>query len=202
MKKTIIAGLLFSLLAGFVTLAQADIDIFLNDLDHQATADRHRYNTRLSNQFGISESRAASIVRSVDSPSHAFMLLQLGAMTGRPFDTVFNTYKRDRKKGWGAMAQQLGIKPGSAEFHALKRGDFIFSGKRGDKGWRHDDDWDDDHHKGRHDHDNDWNNDEDKGKGKDKDAAIDSETGKGKGKNKETGIDSETGKGKGKGKTK
>ena len=29
--------------------------------------------------------------------------------------------------GWDC--QELGIKPGSAEFHALKRGDFTFTGK-------------------------------------------------------------------------
>jgi len=187
MKKTIFAGVIFSILAGFATFAQADMNVFLNDLNHQAATDRHSYNTRLSNQFGISVPRAESIVRSVDSPAHAFMLLQFGVMTGKPFDTIFNTYKRDRKKGWGAMAQQLGIKPGSPEFHALKRGDFVFSGKRGEKGYRH-----------YEDRDRDWDRD------KDKDLGMDMETGKGKGKNKseDVGMDTETGKGKGHGKNK
>jgi hypothetical protein len=175
MKKTFFAVTLFFILAGLASLAQADLNVFLNDLNHQAATDRYSYNTRLSNQFGIPLSRTESIVRSVDSPAHAFMLLQLGVMSGRPFDTIFNIYQRDRKKGWGAMAQQLGIKPGSPEFHALKRGDFVFSGKRGEKGYRHHDGRDSDRDKDR-DRDNDMNSDMDLDTGKGK--------GKGKGKNK------------------
>jgi len=111
------------------------LNVFLNDLNQQAATDRHRYNTRLNNQFNIPFSRTESIVRSVDSPAHTFMLFQLGVMSGKPFDTIFNTYKKDRKKGWGAMAQQLGIKPGSPEFHALKRGDFVFAGESEGNGY-------------------------------------------------------------------
>ncbi len=31
----------------------------------------------------------------------------------------------------GVIAKELGIKPGSPEFHALKRGDFVFTGEPG-----------------------------------------------------------------------
>jgi len=189
MKKTFFAVPLFFILAGLASLAQADLNVFLNDLNHQAATDRYSYNTRLSNQFGIPLSRTESIVRSVDSPAHAFMLLQLGVMSGRPFDTIFNIYQRDRGKGWGAMAQQLGIKPGSPEFHALKRGDFVFSGKRGEKGYRHHDGIDSDRDK-----DKDRDRDNDKDKGIDKDKNKDNDMG--------SDMDLETGKGKGKGKGK
>jgi hypothetical protein len=40
------------------------------------------------------------------------------------------TYTTTKKgQGWGVIAKSLGIKPGSPEFHALKRGDFVFNGK-------------------------------------------------------------------------
>jgi hypothetical protein len=46
-----------------------------------------------------------------------------------------DTYKRNKGKGWGVIAQRLGIKPGSAEFHRLKKGDFeLAGGKAGGKG--------------------------------------------------------------------
>jgi hypothetical protein len=32
-------------------------------------------------------------------------------------------------KGGGVIAKQLGIRPGSPEFHALKRGDFALTGE-------------------------------------------------------------------------
>jgi hypothetical protein len=131
------------------------------------------------------------------------MVLQLGHMTGRPFEKVYPTYKKNRGKGWGVIAKELGIKPGSPEFHALKRGDLVFSGKRGEKGYRHheDSDWD---------RDKEWDNDKDKHHGKHGDNDLVEDTGvekaKGKDKNKAMDnkviIDSEAGKGKGKGKGK
>lgn len=38
----------------------------------------------------------------------------------RPCGEVLDVYEQDRGQGWGVIAQRLGIKPGSAEFHALK----------------------------------------------------------------------------------
>jgi len=45
-------------------------------------------------------------------------------------------YRADKGKGWGVLAKSLGIKPGSKEFHALKRGHDIYdyNGKDRDKG--------------------------------------------------------------------
>lgn len=38
-----------------------------------------------------------------------------------PVTQVADTYARHRGQGWGAIARELGVKPGSAEFHAMKR---------------------------------------------------------------------------------
>ncbi len=54
---------------------------------------------------------------------------QLGYMTRTPYEKVVQVYQGDRGKGWGVIAKSLGIKPGSPEFHALKRGDFVFNGE-------------------------------------------------------------------------
>ena len=134
MKKMIIAIILFFIFTGF---AHAQLDSFLADLNAQAAADPYAYNTRLSNQFGIPLSQVQTITRRVDSPADAFMVLQLGHMTGRPFETVYPAYKNNRGKGWGVIAKELGIKPGSAEFHALKNGDFALAGEPNEKGHGH-----------------------------------------------------------------
>jgi hypothetical protein len=49
-------------------------------------------------------------------------MLRLGEMSGRPTGYVVEKYRNNKGKGWGALAKSLGIKPGSEEFHALKRG--------------------------------------------------------------------------------
>jgi hypothetical protein len=52
-------------------------------------------------------------------------------MTHKQPEVVMATYESHKGKGWGVIAKELGIKPGSAEFHALKRGDFVLSGAPG-----------------------------------------------------------------------
>jgi hypothetical protein len=60
------------------------------------------------------------------------MILRLGEMSNRPSEYVIEKYKSGKGKGWGALAKSLGIKPGSIEFHALKRGqDFYDDNDRG-----------------------------------------------------------------------
>jgi hypothetical protein len=44
---------------------------------------------------------------------------------------VLKEYKTSKGKGWGVIAKSLGIKPGSAEFQALKNGQDLFNGNKG-----------------------------------------------------------------------
>ncbi|MDG4224951.1 hypothetical protein L5C07_31610, partial [Pseudomonas aeruginosa] len=46
----------------------------------------------------------------------------IGQIVGRPCQSVVNEWDRNHGEGWGVVAQRMGIKPGSAEFHRLKRG--------------------------------------------------------------------------------
>jgi hypothetical protein len=62
------------------------------------------------------------------------MVLRLGEMSAKPTDYVIEKYKSGKGKGWGALAQSLGIKPGSKEFHALKRGNDFYDDKDKGKG--------------------------------------------------------------------
>ena len=54
------------------------------------------------------------------SPADVFMTLQVASVTGKDPDVVAQSYVKNKNKGWGVIAKELGIKPGSAEFHALK----------------------------------------------------------------------------------
>jgi len=138
-----------SLLLVFVAIplcAHADLNGFLGDLNRQAAASPTNYSTSLCNQFGVPQPQVASLMKSVASPSDAFMVLHLGKMTNKPHDQVLRTYNANRGKGWGAIAQEMGIKPGSPEFHALKEGRLSLSGKPGQPSY--------DNKPGTHDHKN------------------------------------------------
>ncbi len=130
-KKVFFSMLVLLFMAISVGSAHADLDGFLSGLNQQANVDRNDYGLKLSAQFGVPLPQVHSILRSVQSPADAFMCLQLGRMTNMHPERVLQTYNQNRGKGWGVIAKDLGIKPGSPEFHALKRGDFSFTGHPG-----------------------------------------------------------------------
>ena len=56
------------------------------------------------------------------APGDVWMACNIASIIGRPCRYVVDTYERDHGHGWGNIAKQLGIKPGSPEFHRLKSG--------------------------------------------------------------------------------
>lgn len=108
--------------------AFASLDDFLNSVNVQARVDLPGFSLKVSNQFGVPLPQVQAVVQSVREPADAFMVFQLGQFARVSHERVLTVYQPSRKKGWGAIAKELGIKPGSAEFHALKRGDLHFTG--------------------------------------------------------------------------
>ena len=88
----------------------------------QAQSDPSGFKARLATRFKIGDVQVDAVLSNVDEPSDAYLMLRLGEMSGRPVDYVFEKYRHNKGKGWGSLAKSLGIKPGSKEFHALKRG--------------------------------------------------------------------------------
>ncbi len=56
------------------------------------------------------------------APGDVYYACALAQIIGRPCRYVVDEWDRDHGQGWGAVAKRLGIKPGSDEFHRLKRG--------------------------------------------------------------------------------
>lgn len=54
------------------------------------------------------------------TPGDIYYACAIAHQLGRPCLEVADYYDRHRGQGWGVVAQRLGIKPGSAAFHALK----------------------------------------------------------------------------------
>ena len=114
--------------------AMADeLDSFLSDLDHQAARDERTFAEDLGRHFGVQTREVDDVLRRTGRASDAFMIFELGRMTGLSRDRVMRTYEERKGQGWGAMAKEMGIKPGSKEFHALKNGDFGYGKDKGGK---------------------------------------------------------------------
>ncbi len=137
MKRIGLAVCLVVFIAGFASIAHADLDSFLRSVNVQARTDMKNFSVKLSAQFGVPVPQVDAIIKSVAAPADAFMVLQLGQMANRQPEAVLQTYQRAHGKGWGELAKELGIKPGSAAFHALKRGDLQFTGQPAEGGQEH-----------------------------------------------------------------
>ena len=103
--------------------ASSDLDSFIKSLNVQAQADLGAFKVRLSTQFGVPVPKVEAILASVKTPGDAYMCFRVGQVASQPVEVVTKEYQANKGKGWGVIAKNLGIKPGSKEFHALKKGD-------------------------------------------------------------------------------
>lgn len=117
------ALLLVLFTAGF---AHADLNAYIRSVNIGAEGNIGGFKTELGARFGVSGSHLDLVFRSVDSPADAAVLLWIGECTGSPVQRVLQTYRERKGQGWGAVAKSLGIKPGSAAFHALKEGNLAW----------------------------------------------------------------------------
>lgn len=124
MKRYLLAAMILMLSAP--PALASGLQDFLNHVNIQARTDLHHFTTRVSAQFGVPEAQVRVVLKQVSSPADAFMVFQLGQMANQRPEAVMRVYRANRNRGWGVMAKQLGIRPGSPEFHALKRGDLQF----------------------------------------------------------------------------
>ena len=122
---------------------------WIRSLNIQAQADPSGFRLRLATRFNIGDAQIQAVLSNVERPADAYVFLRLGEMSGQPPKVVIERYKTSKGKGWGALAKSLGIKPGSEDFHALKRGHDLYDdhgdndrvkgnakgkGEKGDKG--------------------------------------------------------------------
>lgn len=126
MRKAVI--LLLTLLFTIISNAQvlfntgsAEMDADLGKINADANLDFGAFKTNLTLSYDISEKKIDYLNISVKmEPAEIYFALELSKLSGRSIDQVVEIYEVNKDKGWGFIAKQLGIKPGSPEFHNLK----------------------------------------------------------------------------------
>lgn len=99
---------------------------WIKDFNIRAEADPSGFRARLAARFQIGDAEINTVIGNTERPAEAYMVCRLAEMSGKPVDYVMKEYSSNKTKGWGVIAKNLGIKPGSKEFHALKRGDDLY----------------------------------------------------------------------------
>lgn len=133
MKKIKIGLIVFLiLLVGSSIAAAGDFD-WMKDFSAQASLDPSGFRARLATRFQIGDARISAVLGNIPDPANAYMVLRIGEISRQPIERVMEEYNKNKGKGWGVMAKNMGIKPGSAEFQALKGGHDLDKGGKGVK---------------------------------------------------------------------
>ncbi len=105
-----------------VPAAAGGLDSFLGEINVTASVDLGAFKADLRLSFGKSDSEISGLFEIMSAPSDVYMCLRIGELAEQPLDRVVAEHTAHKGQGWGVIAKNLGIKPGSAEFHALKAG--------------------------------------------------------------------------------
>ena len=120
LKKSFLALCSTVLLSSSVLVA-AEFDWMAN-LNLRSDSNPMGYRSGLSSRFGTPETQLSLILKSVGAPADAYMVLRLAELSGKHPEYVLKKYQAKKHQGWGVLAKDLGIKPGSSGFKALKGG--------------------------------------------------------------------------------
>lgn len=99
------------------------VDQRLGDINQYGTRYREPFIDEITRNYAAPRDLVSDLlVRQRWAPGDVYYACSIAQQIGRPCRYVVDEWNRDHGQGWGVMAQRLGIKPGSAQFHRLKKG--------------------------------------------------------------------------------
>ena len=98
------------------------VDSQLDDVNRYGGRYREPFVDELVRYQGAPRSLVTELLDRRWAPGDVYMACSIAAIIGRPCRYVADEWERDHGQGWGELAKRMGIKPGSTEFHRLKRG--------------------------------------------------------------------------------
>lgn len=102
------------------SVGDLEMDNLLTDIHNEAIKDIKTFHNNVVSTFNLVGSKVDAALK-ILAPGDVYMAAQLSASINKPFEEVVKTYEANKSKGWGAIAKEMGIKPGSPEFHAMKK---------------------------------------------------------------------------------
>lgn len=125
MKHLILFSFILSISLSYSQISfdtgNGELDANLTAIDDRGKGDFKLFKRELSIDFNIPEPKLEDMKVSIGlSPGEIYLTLEIARNSRSSVDEVLDIYKNNKSKGWGYIAKQAGIKPGSAAFHQLK----------------------------------------------------------------------------------
>lgn len=117
----LIGAISFSQVTLKISSGDTDLDASLTDINVTASKDFGLFKTEMKASYNVTDAKLEDLKLTFGmQASDIFMTLEIALTTGKTVDVVAAEFKKSKGKGWGEIAKNLGIKPGSDAFHALK----------------------------------------------------------------------------------
>lgn len=98
----------------------SELDADLLIINTSGQNDQSGFKSDMTLSFAVSVKTIDHMFSLNMQPGEVYISLEIARIVKRPVEDVLSVYKVHKAKGWGYIAKEMGIKPGSAEFHALK----------------------------------------------------------------------------------
>jgi hypothetical protein len=99
------------------------VDNTLNDINQYGYRYREPFVDEMTRYYGAPRDLVTDLlVNQRWAPGDVYYACAIAQVIGQPCRYVADQWQQDHGQGWGVLAQRLGIKPGSPEFHRLKKG--------------------------------------------------------------------------------
>jgi hypothetical protein len=99
------------------------VDQRLDDINQYGTRYRESFIDEITRYHGAPRELVSDLLVSQRwAPGDVYYACAIAHVLGRPCREIVDEWSRDHGEGWGALAQRMGIQPGSPEFHRLKKG--------------------------------------------------------------------------------
>lgn len=127
-RKTTVPIILFFFVSLCVASAQVlafgfgdgALETSLNSIGASARLDVEGFQAEISLAWGQTKASVQLAMAQGLQPAEVYLAAALAKISGKPLLMVVELYKKSSAKGWGALAKELGIKPGSPGFKLLK----------------------------------------------------------------------------------
>lgn len=99
------------------------VDSQLEDVNRYGTRYRQSFIDEMVRYYGAPRNLVETLLEDERwAPGDIYYACAAAEVLGRPCRHVVELWERDHEQGWSAVAEQLGITPGSAQFDRIKRG--------------------------------------------------------------------------------
>jgi hypothetical protein len=99
----------------------AHLDADLNIINTQARTNLSSFRSDMTLSYNVSEKKLDYMSVNLGMvPGEIYLAFEISRIARVSLDELLTVYSKHKSNGWGVIAKQLGIKPGSAEFHQLK----------------------------------------------------------------------------------